>query len=340
MASAETEIRHEALYFPDGDIVISAKNDNANKIFFRVHKFILSHHSPVFKDMFSLPAPQDNLRQSYDGVSQVLEMSDRPDDLASLFRVLYDPATLPYKRYNPDTPLVCKGILKLATKYQMDTLRNRIIEQIISDWPKTLYEWDAIESHNAFFEKAPDSLKEQIIQSEPAAAIEIARLFDIPSILPAAFLQLTRTKIQNRWSARPKDPKDRMCHYARWELLGAEDSLRIVEITRSIHITVLCFQTFDLHKSTGCSNVSYCETRLQWEFNIFSSHYPLSLDILADVACLSSYISKNCKLCKSCDENISKRLKQLRHNIWNESLCIANAEPWAACCYLSLLDLI
>lgn len=90
--------RHPSLYFSDGDIVLSAKivpNDSSptteNLQMFRVHSFLLKHHSPLFADMFSLPPPTTLLpSDAYDGVPLVT-LYDSASDLASLLDVLYNP---------------------------------------------------------------------------------------------------------------------------------------------------------------------------------------------------------------------------------------------------------
>lgn len=82
---------HDALYFPDGDIVLSAdvtKGISRSTILLRVHRFMLSHNSVIFRDMFSVPTNPE-VNEVYDGVS-VVRMSDNGEDLACLIGALYD----------------------------------------------------------------------------------------------------------------------------------------------------------------------------------------------------------------------------------------------------------
>lgn len=82
--------RHIELYFPDGDLILAARDTSKAVTLFRVHRFMLSRNSSVFADMFSLPAnPQVN--EMCDGVP-VVEMADDVDDLEKLIGVLYSPA--------------------------------------------------------------------------------------------------------------------------------------------------------------------------------------------------------------------------------------------------------
>ncbi|TDL15803.1 hypothetical protein BD410DRAFT_777713 [Rickenella mellea] len=306
---------HESVYFPDGDIVLSALDDKRCKILFRVHKFILSHHSPVFKGMFTLPQPPTQPPQNSEaqcGVVQVVDMPDRAEDFASLLSVLYDPSKLPYKRYNPDTPLLVKGILTLATKYEIDNLRSRIIEQIKSDWPSTLSEWDLIESHNKCIQDNDHVSDEEIIQLEPGAAIELARLFDIPSILPAAFLQLCRTKPLNIWD-RAERESNLHDYCARWDLLSSKDHLHL---QHGAHM--LLFPIDDaLRASSACRQRSQCETFLKEEW--LPAFYVIAMDrdyFCASMTCASS-ISKHHALCAPCVEEVPERLMKRRGEVWD-----------------------
>jgi hypothetical protein len=82
---------HADLYFEDGNIVISAISANrsiSDLVYFRVHKSLLSFHSPFFKDMFSMPTPE--CESMHDGVV-LLHSQDEAEDMASFLRVLYNP---------------------------------------------------------------------------------------------------------------------------------------------------------------------------------------------------------------------------------------------------------
>ncbi|TDL15805.1 hypothetical protein BD410DRAFT_796008 [Rickenella mellea] len=311
-------LHHESIYFQDGDIILSALNDDGSKILFRAHKFILAHHSPVFMGMFTLPQPQATIHEGHsevegDGIQEV-EMPDRAEDLASLLSVLYDPSKLPYKHYNPDTPLLVKGILTLATKYEIERLRDRIIEHIKLDWPTTLVEWDAIQAHNNQFAEnsATSGLHEGFIQLEPAAAIDIARRFDIPSILPAAFLQLSRTPARNRWDGmnRPNDPK---VHHARWDLLSQNDLLCLLQGTQ----TLFASKTVKLISHDVCLNHPQCGEILDRELECVRSRCVHSQDFLEELKTFTSTFSdNNNKLCALCTGPIRPLLINARQRKW------------------------
>lgn len=71
--------RHEDLWYEDGNIVISS-----GKVAFRVHKSILSRHSPTLAKALT-PAPKS---EQLDGCP-VVRLSDAVEDITNLLSVLY-----------------------------------------------------------------------------------------------------------------------------------------------------------------------------------------------------------------------------------------------------------
>lgn len=89
VSSADSKHHREA-YFQDGDVVLHAVDaESKDDVLFRVHRFMLSHNSLVFRDMFALPTTPA-VNEVYDGVPLV-RMPDDANDLASLLCVLYNP---------------------------------------------------------------------------------------------------------------------------------------------------------------------------------------------------------------------------------------------------------
>lgn len=80
--------KYDELWFDDGSIVLAVV-DNGTRHIFKVHKSLLAKHSPVFRDMFTLPCPTSD--ETYEGLP-VVAMPDSFRDLCDLLRVLYDPS--------------------------------------------------------------------------------------------------------------------------------------------------------------------------------------------------------------------------------------------------------
>lgn len=84
----EMRRRDEKLWHEDGNIVLVARN-----VEFRVYRGVLSKHSSVFADMFSLPqpsSPRTATTTAVDPVEQCPEvvLGDSPEDLRYVLRAL------------------------------------------------------------------------------------------------------------------------------------------------------------------------------------------------------------------------------------------------------------
>lgn len=94
--------KHEDLWFEDGSIVLIAKDVGFKVgvllllqiipiyqyiIPLQVYSGILSRHSEVFRDMFTLPQPPD---ASLFGGCHTVYLEDHPDDLAFVLKAMYD----------------------------------------------------------------------------------------------------------------------------------------------------------------------------------------------------------------------------------------------------------
>lgn len=90
--------RDAEFWYSDGNIILVARD-----VEFRVFKGILAEHSPVFRDMFSLPQPPPTASpgaSAEDDTCPVVYLSDSPEDLRHVLRV-YMPKGGP--RYIQDT---------------------------------------------------------------------------------------------------------------------------------------------------------------------------------------------------------------------------------------------
>ncbi|KAJ7610109.1 hypothetical protein FB45DRAFT_336265 [Roridomyces roridus] len=138
--------RVDALWFPDGNIIIRADN-----VLFRVFKGILAAHSPVFADLLAFPQPED--AESIEGCA-VLQLDDSAADTMYFLKALFD-----YEFFAPypaktDFDAI-HGVLRLGTKYRVEPLRRRALEHLASAHPPTLAGWDALCSTRLTFLGSP-----------------------------------------------------------------------------------------------------------------------------------------------------------------------------------------
>ncbi|KAJ7184706.1 hypothetical protein C8R46DRAFT_983838 [Mycena filopes] len=127
--------RVDALWFPDGNIVLCAHG-----VLFRVFRGILAARSPVFADMLAFPQPED--AETLDGCP-VLHLDDSAADAMYFLKALFD-----YEFFAPypaktDFDAI-HGVLRLGTKYRVGPLRRRALEHLASAHPMRLGEWDAL----------------------------------------------------------------------------------------------------------------------------------------------------------------------------------------------------
>ncbi|KIP05783.1 hypothetical protein PHLGIDRAFT_486230 [Phlebiopsis gigantea 11061_1 CR5-6] len=224
--------RHPTLYIPSGDIILSSEREDMINLV-RVHRATLSYHSPAFQDLFALPPTSVN--ETYDGVP-VVEMQDSFEELAAFLEVLYGHQTAHTKRYHPDAALAATGALKLIAKYEVDHLRDRLIRHIEADWPKSPTEWiimyrirQTYTDVNQFHGELGKNVPLENSFPEPASAIRLARECGIPSILPAAFLELVGIDRGKDWDDLREDDDNLSfdTRSARWSLLSILDSQRL-----------------------------------------------------------------------------------------------------------------
>ncbi|KII94921.1 hypothetical protein PLICRDRAFT_67581, partial [Plicaturopsis crispa FD-325 SS-3] len=229
---------HPSLYHEDGNIIISAFALDGTLCLFRIHKSMLEYQSETFAAMLSLPMAS---QEFYDGAPFV-HLPDNAEDLVSLLQIFYHQTALPQKRLNPSTPFLVRGPLALTTKYNMDGMRNCIVDLIKSDWPASLTQWDRLETeidslcseHSEKYDGKIDGLYLDDILPEPVSAIRLAMDFNITNILPAAYYHLSRIDIDSDWTTSRQTALMDDQRTARWKLLRAEDLLHLLQVKNLI----------------------------------------------------------------------------------------------------------
>lgn len=178
--------RHSDLWFEDGSVICRAENT-----LFCVHMSQLARHSLFFRDMFALPQPAEP--KSLDGVSRqhipVIYLYDTAEDVGNLLTALYDGPSFGNNDQN-DFRIV-SGILRLSTKYIVDSLRAKALAHLSTAWPSSLRAWDLREDLARAYE-LESTTPGAHLYPHPFLIINLAREVDASSLLTAAFYDLSR----------------------------------------------------------------------------------------------------------------------------------------------------
>ena len=143
--------RHSEFWFSDGSVVLRAE-----QTLFKVHISQLARNSKFFESLFSLPQPTDKLPPADippEFVSEgcvALRLYDTAEDVASLLNAVYDGPL--FRNNDRDDFRVQAGVLRLATKYDIERLRRKCVEHLRVAWPAQLKAWDAREEVARAFE--------------------------------------------------------------------------------------------------------------------------------------------------------------------------------------------
>lgn len=151
--------------------------------------------------------------------------------------------------------------MKLAAKYEIDSVQERIQSIMRDTWPVTFAGWlrslgeikvveDLVkhDSQKYVYRKFVSGKRLDECVPEPASAIRLAHDYNIPDILPAAYYMLATISVENDWDeASSNKPKDRLRRSARWALLDGADMRRVSRVRERL------VETFDALLATYTS---------------------------------------------------------------------------------------
>ncbi|GBE89310.1 hypothetical protein SCP_1503180 [Sparassis crispa] len=170
----EGELRKDdEFWFTDGNIVLITRN-----VAFRVHQGVLSRHSDVFRDLFTVPQPAVQERM-FD--SPVVRLSDSASDLRHLLRVLYDGRRFYLMREDRLPFAAVEALVRLGQKYEIQDLREQGLVLLKAVFPDNFLAWNASLKANS-----EDTSTVVMETTDAIAAVNLARVIGCRSMLPAA----------------------------------------------------------------------------------------------------------------------------------------------------------
>ncbi|KAJ7644015.1 hypothetical protein FB45DRAFT_285843 [Roridomyces roridus] len=159
-------------WFDDGNCIIMCST-----VAFKIYKGLLAQHSPVFREML-----QRKPAEVIDGCPAI-QMDDSAADLASFLNAIHG-CERSFQITCKQEFLTLVGVLRIATKYKADGLRQRALHPLQRIYPKSLAQWDDIYEGNSM-----------IWHLDPVLVTNLARELEALSILPAAMAFLANSTL-------------------------------------------------------------------------------------------------------------------------------------------------
>ncbi|KAJ7147796.1 hypothetical protein C8R43DRAFT_889348, partial [Mycena crocata] len=171
--------RAKGLWFEDCGLIIQAENT-----LFRVSGDILAMHSPVFRDMLSLPPPTaDDMMDGCPFVRLPDSSADVTVFLQSLFVYNFfggHPA--------PATFSTVASVLRMSHKYEVDMLRKHALTHISFFHPTTLSAYESFSEEDDALDNNP--FFSELIEVDFLLPIILVRQLSIDWILPIALYRI------------------------------------------------------------------------------------------------------------------------------------------------------
>ncbi|TFK49217.1 hypothetical protein OE88DRAFT_1736862 [Heliocybe sulcata] len=152
------------LWFEDGNVVFQAQTT-----FFRVHRGVLAANSSVFKDMFSFPQPANA------NVIPEVELHDTAKEVEHFFKTIFIAGY--YDRHCKTDFEVVAAVLRLSTKYDVPSYRQRAIKQLALVFPTTLDAWKSRERRSRLYSSFIENA---------GAVVGLARETHVRALIPSA----------------------------------------------------------------------------------------------------------------------------------------------------------
>ncbi|RDX48991.1 hypothetical protein OH76DRAFT_1351600 [Lentinus brumalis] len=304
--------RDQELWYEDGNISLVAGNTE-----FRVFKGILADHSPVFKDMFSLPQPPNPTPTQPSEACPVVYLTDYPEEVRHLLRVCIPKTGA--SRYVPHDPTYDEiaSLIRLGHKYQMPHLVDDSISYL------KRYFTDDFDTYAKLDSLCPP----RFTTCHAVGVVNLARLTGCMQLLPSALLMCCligdkvfkgafRRRGEQREQLHPDDLK--LCYVARTELAAAAVAMML--------------RIFRPQYADRCKQPPTCQSAL---INLVSQQHEHANQICTTnpfMPRLTLYEHLRGVLCRRCFAMLEERDTSERRTMWKKlpELLGIVVDGWAA----------
>nr|VWP00495.1 N/A [Ganoderma boninense] len=290
--------RDTEFWYADGNVILAADN-----VEFRVYKGILADHSPVFKDMFSLPQPDPGASES--DACPVVLLTDSPSDLRYILRVcIPKPDTNPFAAVTkgPSFESVSASIC-LGHKYDMTELVAHGFSYLKTYFPTTY----------KAREQCPNYRPPAFSAEHAIAVVNLARAFNEPALLPCALLACT-TLLEPRTLILGFERTDGV-----WEKLSEDDLVRCMNARGMLFATSVsgAIRVFKSKPSSACSRYTQCQAELQKMLEGLDGVVKRFADLHDPTQSrLKLYKNIGRRVCVACHEMLKERNTKEQRDAW------------------------
>jgi len=336
-------VRHSDFWFDDGSVICQAES-----VLFKVHMSQLARHSVCFRDMFSIPqpcgtdlachCPTDHSPRCRCYTIPIVQLHDTAEDVGNLLTALYDgPTRSNFGDNGFEDFRSVSGILRLSTKYIIESLRAKALAHLSIAWPSDLKAWDVREDLSRAYETESASNGGHLYP-HPIAVINLAREVNAPSLLPSAFYDLSRysyTQIfepsEEDLPCRPFRPTSALCATDLQRLclgkeaaqqtitclitaMGSSQNIRPPQISTHAHIRKPGF-------GGVCISAAACRKDFSELVDLATQHYLFDrergwCDPLYVAEELGQLKSAEFSECKACAKSLEAWAAREREKIW------------------------
>ncbi|KAI1795311.1 hypothetical protein LXA43DRAFT_37645 [Ganoderma leucocontextum] len=238
--------RHAEFWFDDGNIVLVARS-----VAFRIYRGLLASQSTVFSDMFA--SSSSSADETFEGCP-IVQLSESPQDLAHLLRVLLPKSRIHYQPTDADPVRHFDevfALVRLAHKYHIQPVQDQALA--------ALRLFDFTDDFNTYFTGIANKTRSLVSKKARAiGAVNLARLTDTPSMLPLALYRcayLDSALLLEGWKRRDGTVEE----------LSPADLRRCINgrVALSQEQSIMRYRLFDDHPSDECAHPGQCQEMLR-----------------------------------------------------------------------------
>ncbi|KAJ7037764.1 hypothetical protein C8F04DRAFT_998754 [Mycena alexandri] len=294
--------RSAEYWFDDGNIILQVESTQ-----FRLVKSILSMHSSVFSDMFTIPLPA--YEPTIDNCPVVVLSGDTAQDWTLFLGVIFPKS---YSTKLPPFRLVA-AMLRLSKKYDFPLFRHDCVRRLKQEFPTSLAEYNKVSNRWTFLTTGGQSIK--------LAVISLAKEIGLPSILPINYL-LIITDYKGSAMQKILDPNNQSVNASDRIacLLGYTKLLKLQSTTMFAWLN--CQENSREIPSETCSRRHHCTAAVSKIFvDSFNPH--------AEVWILSGWNEDwDSDLCSSCGEKAKGIYDAGRETCWQQLPAVLGLPDW------------